>query len=189
MIEKKMNPKIDRILNCAMSILKKSGDQGLSMRKVAEAADMRLSNVQYYFKTKEQIVQAIIEERTQRFQVLAKEWGKEPNPRKRLLLFLEMPTIINQVITEKGCPVGSLLQELNKSQKIDSNIINGTINAHIEWVTDQFRLMNKGNPEILAYRFIAALQGGCLLANSLKKPEILISQIQCLQEELFLLDS
>ena len=44
MIEKKMNPKIDRILNCAMTILKKSGDQGLSMRKVAETADRVISN-------------------------------------------------------------------------------------------------------------------------------------------------
>jgi AcrR family transcriptional regulator len=44
-----------------MSILKESGDQGLTMRKVAEAADMRLSNVQYYFKTKELLLAALLE--------------------------------------------------------------------------------------------------------------------------------
>jgi len=56
-----MNPKIEHILNCAMTILKKSGDQGLTMRKVAETADMRLSNVQYYFKTKELLLGALLE--------------------------------------------------------------------------------------------------------------------------------
>lgn len=56
-----MNPKIDHILSCAMAILKESGDQGLSMRKVAETADMRLSNVQYYFKTKELLLAALLE--------------------------------------------------------------------------------------------------------------------------------
>ena len=56
-----MSPKIEHILNCAMTILKELGDQGLTMRKVAEAADMRLSNVQYYFKTKELLLGALLE--------------------------------------------------------------------------------------------------------------------------------
>ena len=56
-----MSSKIEHILNCAMSILKESGDQGLTMRKIAEAADMRLSNVQYYFKTKELLLGALLE--------------------------------------------------------------------------------------------------------------------------------
>jgi AcrR family transcriptional regulator len=55
-----MSPKAEHILNCAMNILKESGDQGLTMRKVAEAADMRLSNVQYYFKTKELLLGALL---------------------------------------------------------------------------------------------------------------------------------
>lgn len=55
-----MSPKIEHILNCAMNILKESGDQGLTMRKVAEAAGMRLSNVQYYFKTKELLLGALL---------------------------------------------------------------------------------------------------------------------------------
>ncbi|WP_179888383.1 TetR/AcrR family transcriptional regulator [Marinobacter sp. LV10MA510-1] len=44
-----------------MTILKESGNQGLTMRKVAETADMRLSNVQYYFKTKELLLEALLE--------------------------------------------------------------------------------------------------------------------------------
>jgi len=56
-----MSPKIEHILNCAMTILKELGDQGLTMRKVAEAANMRLSNVQYYFKTKELLLGALLE--------------------------------------------------------------------------------------------------------------------------------
>jgi AcrR family transcriptional regulator len=61
LVEKQMSPKIEHILNCAMTILKESGDQGLTMRKVAEKADMRLSNVQYYFKTKELLLGALLE--------------------------------------------------------------------------------------------------------------------------------
>lgn len=56
-----MSPKIQHVLQTAMTILKESGDQGLTMRKVAEAADMRLSNVQYYFKTKDLLLSALLE--------------------------------------------------------------------------------------------------------------------------------
>ena len=56
-----MSSKTEHILNCAMAILKESGDQGLTMRQVAATADMRLSNVQYYFKTKELLLRALLE--------------------------------------------------------------------------------------------------------------------------------
>jgi AcrR family transcriptional regulator len=56
-----MNQKKEHILNSAMAILKESGDQGLSMRKVAEKSEMRLSNLQYYFKTKELLLAALLE--------------------------------------------------------------------------------------------------------------------------------
>ena len=56
-----MKQKKVHILNCSMAILKESGDQGLSMRKVAERAEMSLSNVQYYFKTKELLLGALLE--------------------------------------------------------------------------------------------------------------------------------
>ena len=56
-----MNQKKVHILSSAMAILKESGDQGLSMRKVAERAEMSLSNVQYYFKTKELLLGALLE--------------------------------------------------------------------------------------------------------------------------------
>jgi hypothetical protein len=54
-----MSPKIEHILYCAMTVLKESEDQGLTRRKVAETADMKMSNVQYYLKTKELLLGAL----------------------------------------------------------------------------------------------------------------------------------
>lgn len=83
-----MSPKIEHIFNCAMNILKASGDQGLTMRKVAEAAGMRLSNVQYYFKTKELLLGALLEgfllTYAESIQLLS--LPKQDNPEKKLSL-------------------------------------------------------------------------------------------------------
>ncbi|MDO6428128.1 TetR/AcrR family transcriptional regulator [Thalassotalea sp. 1_MG-2023] len=86
-----MSSKTEHILNCAMSILVESGDQGLTMRKIAERADMRLSNVQYYFKTKELLLAALLEgfllEYADSMHLLSFPMNFEPQKRLSLLAF------------------------------------------------------------------------------------------------------
>lgn len=47
------------ILDCALHLLKETGDAGLTMRKLGERAGMRLSNVQYYFKSRDDVLKAM----------------------------------------------------------------------------------------------------------------------------------
>ena len=47
------------IVDCALGLLKETGDAGLTMRKLAERANMRLSNVQYYFKSRDEVLKAM----------------------------------------------------------------------------------------------------------------------------------
>lgn len=48
------------ILDNALDLLKDTGDAGLTMRKLAERSGMRLSNVQYYFKSRDDILKAMV---------------------------------------------------------------------------------------------------------------------------------
>lgn len=88
-----MSAKIEHIFTCTMSILKESGEQGLSMRKIAEKAEMRLSNLQYYFKTKELLLSALLGSFLQEYSqsMLAIEFEEHHDPEQRLqkiLLFI-----------------------------------------------------------------------------------------------------
>ena len=59
-----MNPhgsKSDQIIQSAIEILTHEGAPGLSMRKVAERSNMSLGNLQYHFKTKETLLEALLE--------------------------------------------------------------------------------------------------------------------------------
>lgn len=49
-----------QILDCALKLLIKTGDAGLTLRKIAECAEMRLSNVQYYFKSRDDVLVAMV---------------------------------------------------------------------------------------------------------------------------------
>ena len=55
----KKNKKSDKIIDCALVLLKNHGDHGLTMRQVAQSAEMSLSNVQYYFKSKDELLKAL----------------------------------------------------------------------------------------------------------------------------------
>ena len=55
---KKIN-KSEKVIDCGLELLKERGDHGLTMRQVALKAEMSLSNVQYYFKEKNDLLTAI----------------------------------------------------------------------------------------------------------------------------------
>lgn len=55
----KKSAKVEKILDIAIELLRTEGDFGVTMRKVASTVDMSLSNVQYYFKTKDDLLKAM----------------------------------------------------------------------------------------------------------------------------------
>lgn len=60
-----MNSTKVHILSAAKSVLIKQGSAGFSMRKVAEEASVRLNNVQYYFKTKADLIDGLLSNYTE----------------------------------------------------------------------------------------------------------------------------
>lgn len=56
----KREEKTNSIIQVVLSVLEQEGIEGLSMRKVADQLDMSLSNLQYYYKDKDQLLMAAI---------------------------------------------------------------------------------------------------------------------------------
>ncbi len=55
---KKIN-KPEKIVDCALELLKTQGDHGVTMRQVAQRSEMSLSNAQHYFKNKDELLKAM----------------------------------------------------------------------------------------------------------------------------------
>ena len=51
--------KAEKVIDRALVLLRTEGDRGVTMRRVAQDADMSLSNVQYYFKNKDALLKAM----------------------------------------------------------------------------------------------------------------------------------
>ncbi|MEM9062746.1 MAG: TetR/AcrR family transcriptional regulator [Pseudomonadota bacterium] len=86
-----LSDKEAKILDCALDLLKEAGDAGLTMRKLAERAGMRLSNVQYYFKSRDDVLKAMatryFEECAEEVRLLTQEApGSTVRERARVLI-------------------------------------------------------------------------------------------------------
>ena len=71
----KKNAKIEKVLDISIDLLRQEGDFGVSMRKVATLTEMSLSNVQYYFKTKDHLLKAMAD---RYFQQCLDELAQQP---------------------------------------------------------------------------------------------------------------
>jgi len=170
--------KRERLMEAAVALIHQHGFNQTTLAHIAQESGVPLGNVYYYFKTKEEIAEAVIEEHKARLTQSFKEVdGSEADPKKRLMWFVKKFSGYNDELVSFGCPVGSLCQELSKEASSLSGKADGIMKAQIKWATEQFREMGRKDAADLAVQLIASLQGIALLASALKSPEIFSRQM------------
>lgn len=176
--------KKEKLLAAANTLIHKQGFHLTSLADIARASGVPLGNVYYYFKTKEDLGRAVVEERRQGQRAQLREWGEHTEPKARLLAFLEMPGQLSEVIAAHGCPVGSLCQELHKEEVAPAlaERADAVLRDQLDWVTEQFRAMGQARAEELGVRFIAGLQGASLIANATGDAAVLTNMAQQTRE-------
>ena len=89
---KKGEDKRQHVLEAAADLLIESGYHNFSMRKVADAAGIRLGNLQYYFPSKEKLVKAMLDNALSQYLEDFFEIRQQGTPEEQFL------TVINHVV-------------------------------------------------------------------------------------------
>ena len=63
-----------------MKLAYRNGFRETSLADIAEAAHVPVGNVYYYFKTKEELGEAVVERRLLEFQALRDQWDRAGSP-------------------------------------------------------------------------------------------------------------
>src|SRR5438270_3324776 len=103
-----------RLLEAAEKSTYRLGFGNTAIADIAKQARIPLGNVYYYFKTKDEIGEAIIDLRVSRFRKLLQEFDKAGNPAERLCAFVQLKIKNREGLARGGCPVGTLCSELQK---------------------------------------------------------------------------
>jgi len=168
--------KRERLIDAACEVFYVQGVEHSSLADIATAAEVPLGNVYYYFRTKEDLVQAVIEAQLARaHSVLAAIEATSEDPRTRLRAMFGTLAQETDLIARYGCPFGSLCLELDKRAEGPGTAAS-LIRVPIEWAERQFRAMGRADARDLAIEVIARYQGAALLTSTLRDPSLMVRE-------------
>jgi TetR/AcrR family transcriptional regulator, transcriptional repressor for nem operon len=169
--------KQQRLIAAASHLLHQQGVEKTTLADIAQAADVPAGNVYYYFKTKDDIIAAVIEAHVQQAKAaLASIDRSHRSPKSRLKALVGQYARQGEVIALYGCPHGSLCSELDKRPGSPGFALEELMRVPIEWAEEQFRALGRRDAHDLAVTLIAAYEGSALLTNTFRDPSILTRQ-------------
>ncbi|MET7911922.1 TetR/AcrR family transcriptional regulator [Streptomyces avermitilis] len=177
--------KRQRLMAAAARILHEQGVERTTIADIARAADVPVGNVYYYFKTKDELVEAALSQHTEYLKELTGRLDRLPDPRERLKGLVTAWVGARDVAARYGCPTGTLAVELDKRAEGGLDLSVGqVIRQLLEWVERQYRQLGVAEPDGRALALVGAYQGMSLLSNALRDPEVMTREGARLLREL-----
>lgn len=161
----------------ACELVYRHGLERTTLADIAQAADMRVGSVYYYFKTKEDLIAAVVQSRVDELDaVFAFVERGHRSPRARLKAFMQVIAEQAGSMAQFGCPHGSLSTELVKRAHGPGPLAARLVQVVVAWVEQQLRAMGRPDAHDLAVEYVASYQGTAVLASAMGKPQLVISQ-------------
>jgi AcrR family transcriptional regulator len=167
-----------RLLEAAKALIYRQGFSQTTLADIAQESGVPLGNVYYYFKTKDDIAGAVIEDYKQlMLEGLQQLEAGQDDPLERLKAFIRRTVSHKEEVADRGCPVGSLCQELNKDgAKALAGKMDEILGVQIKWVGAQFKAAGHKDAHDRAVQLVSTLQGISLVGNAMKSPAMITRQ-------------
>ena len=165
--------KRERLVAAATQTIYQQGVEKTTLADIAAAAEVPLGNVYYYFKTKNDLIQAVVETHlAEASAVLTAVEAAHEAPRERLKALFGALAGQAEMIARYGCTQGSLCQELAKRADGPGPAAE-LITISVDWAARQFEAMGRDDARDLAVQVIARYQGTALLTSALGDPDLM----------------
>ncbi|HET8870587.1 MAG TPA: TetR/AcrR family transcriptional regulator [Aquabacterium sp.] len=157
-----------RIVELADQLFYERGYEHTSFADIAAAVQLSRGNFYYHFKSKDDILDAVIDRRVKRTHEMLGCWSYEaPTPEARLSRFIHMMVMNSAQIRRHGCPVGTLCTELAKLEHPAQPKASRLFVLFRDWIDKQFAQIGAGHQaRSLAMHLLARSQGIATLANA-----------------------
>ena len=165
--------KRERLVAAARDVIYQQGIEKTTLADIAAAAAVPLGNVYYYFKTKRDIVEAVVESHVAQARAMLAALDDSFNsPRERLKALFGALSQQADLIARYGCPQGTLCLELDKRADAPE-LAARLMREPLDWASRQFAAMGCPDADDLAVEVIARYQGTALLSNTFRDPSVM----------------
>jgi AcrR family transcriptional regulator len=166
------------LVTSAAALLHRQGVERTTLAQIAEHADVPPGNVYYYFKTFDELVNAVIDQhQTVIDRTLAGLEGRR-TPKARLKALAGAWSAVADVVAQDGCPIGSLSCELNKLHNRATTHAAGLLRTVLDFIERQFRELGRPDAAALAVTMFSRIQGAALLAQAFADPAVLAGEVR-----------
>lgn len=166
-----------------MKLAYKRGFRETSLADIAEAADVPVGNVYYYFKTKDELGEAVVERRLVQIRNFREEMDKLNSPKERLLAYVDTIHGKREQLARGGCPLGGLCTELHKEGGPLAKKSAALFTEPMRWLEEQFRAAgHEKDARALAVHLFAAFQGMAAVAHGANDPEVVVMETKRLKD-------
>lgn len=163
-----------RLIQAAVSLAYKHGFVGTTLADIAKEAKVPPGNLYYYFKTKDEIAEAIVEQRLLELSAVQQELSKVESPRERLCSLVSLWLKNREEIAKYGCPIGTFCSELQKDGGIPAKKASKIFADLLAWVETQFSEFCPGSEARgNAVHLVSVLEGVTVLASCSKTPNLI----------------
>ncbi|WP_265517231.1 TetR/AcrR family transcriptional regulator [Nitratireductor luteus] len=169
----------EQIVESADELFYRQGYEHTTFADIAEAVQISRGNFYYHFRTKDDILDAVIALRLANTQQMLECWeAKGDNPAERIRSFIHIITVNRAKIMAYGCPVGTLCAELAKLDHVAQSEANKIFTLFRNWLRHQFALLGfAADADTLAMHVLARSQGVAMLANAFRDEDFIHSEV------------
>ena len=169
----------DRIVEKADQLFYEQGFEYTSFAQIAEAIGISRGNFYYHFKSKDEILEAVINDRLLRTRSMLNDWElQSETPIDRIQRFIKILIMNRTKIKRFGCPVGTLNAELIKLNHPAKKHAKELFTLFRTWLRQQFEILGRSDDaDELAMHLLAFSQGVATLASALQDEKFIDSEV------------
>ena len=173
-------PTRDQIVQAADRLFYRQGYEHTSFSDIADAVQISRGNFYYHFKTKDEILDAVIGARLASTREMLEQWEIEGDrPEDRIRSFIHILIANRADIKRYGCPVGTLCSELAKLGHASKAEANQLFTLFRTWLRRQFSLLGReADADALAMHLLARSQGVATLANTFHDEKFIRQEVK-----------
>jgi len=170
----------EHIVEAADNLFYQHGFEHTSFTTIAKVVKISRGNFYHHFKTKDDILDAVIDARLARTQIMLDQWeSEEKTPKDRIRRYIYILITNWDKIKHYGCPVGTLCTELAKLNHTSQNAANKLFTLFRIWLGKQFSLLGcTDDADELALHVLLWSQGAATLANAFQDRKFVMQEIK-----------
>jgi TetR/AcrR family transcriptional repressor of nem operon len=171
------------IVEMADALFYRRGFEKTSFTHIADEVGISRGNFYYHFKSKDEILAAVVQHRAIKTQAMLNAWAaEEETPVGRLRCFAELMIRNREDIQRYGCPVGTLCAELSKLEHPAQGDAGMIFTQFRRWLSEQFAQLGfEAQADDLAMHLLSRSQGIASLAQAFQDEAFIRREVHLIE--------